>query len=194
LERVDLELIKRIFDITISLFIIIIIAIPCIFIWFMVKLTSSGPGIYWSRRAGRQGTFFMMPKFRTMHTETPEVATDKLSCSELYMTPIGLFLRKTSLDELPQFFTVLTGKMSIVGPRPALHNQCELINKRKKLGIDTLRPGITGWAQINGRDDIKLSEKIIFDNDYLKYHSFLFDLRIIIRTISLVLIRKNTIY
>lgn len=190
----NLKLIKRIFDITISLFIIMIIIIPCIFIWVMVKLTSSGPGIYWSRRAGRQGTFFMMPKFRTMHTETPEVATDKLFCSELYMTPIGLFLRKTSFDELPQFFTVLTGKMSIVGPRPALHSQYELINKRKELGIDILRPGITGWAQINGRDDIKLSEKITFDDEYLKHRSFLFDLKIIIRTISLVFITKNKLY
>lgn len=187
-------MIKRTCDIIISLITISILMLPCIFIWLAIKLTSSGPGLYWSRRAGRNDKFFIMPKFRTMRVGTPEIATDQLSHPKKYMTPIGFFLRKTSLDEIPQFLSVLSGEMSIVGPRPALHNQNELIYRRKKLGIDILRPGITGWAQINGRDDITLSEKIFFDHEYLKYQSLLFDFKIIIRTISLVLKRKNTLH
>ena len=184
-------MIKRISDILIALIAIGILLIPCIFIWFGVKLTSSGPGIYWSQRAGRNGNFFMMPKFRTMLIDTPEIETDKLSYAKQYITSIGHFLRKTSLDELPQFISVLSGEMSIVGPRPALYNQNNLIQKRKELGIDILRPGITGWAQIKGRDEITLSKKIRLDQEYLEHQSLLFDFKIILKTIFLVLKSKH---
>jgi len=184
-------MIKRISDITISLIAIIILLLPCSVILVSIKITSPGPAIYWSRRVGRKNKFFMMPKFRTMHLGTPEIATDKLLCSQKYITSIGLFLRKTSIDELPQFLMVLTGHMSIVGPRPALHNQNELIKKRKRLGIDVLRPGITGWAQINGRDDITLSQKVSLDYEYLISQSLLLDYKIIIKTISLILRLKH---
>jgi len=185
---------KRICDIAIALITISILIFPCVFVWLAVRLTSSGPAIYWSRRVGRKGTFFMMPKFRTMLLETPEVETDKLLCPTQYITPIGSFLRNTSLDELPQFLSVLSGNMSIVGPRPALHNQHILIAKRKEFGIDILRPGITGWAQINGRDSITPSKKIYLDRHYLQHQSILFDFKIIIRTILLLVWSKNVIY
>lgn len=177
---------KRICDVIISFIVIVILILPCIFVCIAIKLNSSGPALYWSRRAGRNGTFFMMPKFRTMILETPEIATDKLLNPKKYITSFGSFLRTTSIDELPQFFSVLSGDMSIVGPRPALHNQHDLIAERMKLGIDILRPGITGWAQINGRDDIVLSKKITLDYQYLQCQSTIFDFKIIIKTISLV--------
>ena len=187
-------MIKRICDILIALITINIFIIPCVFIWLAVKLTSSGPGLYWSQRVGRNGLIFMMPKFRTMRTETPELGTDEILSPTKYITPIGSFLRNTSLDEIPQILTVLIGKMSIVGPRPALRNQHSLIAKRKKLGVDILRPGITGWAQINGRDEITLSKKVYLDQQYLRRQSFMFDLKIIIKTIKLVLTAKNVIH
>lgn len=184
---------KRILDILIAGISISILIIPSILIWCLVKFTSPGPGIYWSQRIGRNGTIFKMPKFRTMYVKTPEVATDKLSCPEQYITPVGERLRNTSLDEIPQLFSVLIGDMSIVGPRPALHNQHQLIKKRKKLQIDTLRPGITGWAQINGRDDISLPKKIYLDQQYLKNQATIFDFKIIFRTILLLITSKNNI-
>jgi len=185
---------KRMFDIVISLITIFLSIIPLVFIWVAVKLTSSGPALYWSRRVGQKDTFFMMPKFRTMYLETPEVATDKLLYPKQYITPIGFFLRNTSIDEFPQFLSVLSGDMSIVGPRPALHNQHTLIAKRKELGINILRPGITGWAQIKGRDNIDQLNKIYLDHQYLQHQSILFDFKIIIRTISTVLKSKNVIH
>ena len=185
---------KRACDIVIALIIISILIFPCIFICIAIKCNSSGPAIYWSRRAGRMGKFFMMPKFRTMLVTTPEVATDKLLYPKQYITPIGSFLRSTSLDEIPQFLSVLSGNMSIVGPRPALHNQSVLIAKRKELGIDILRPGITGWAQINGRDDIGLSKKVFFDYEYLQHQSVLFDFKIILKTMSVAIKSKNIIH
>ena len=185
---------KRICDILIALITFSLIIIPCVFIWVIVKLTSSGPGIHWSRRVGRKGEIFMMPKFRTMRIDTPELATDKISDPKQFITPIGSFLRNKSLDELPQVLSVLIGDMSIVGPRPSLYNQYELIAKRKNLGIDKLRPGITGWAQINGRDKITLSQKLFLDQQYLKHQSFIFDLKIIIGTLKLVLRAKNVIH
>lgn len=187
-------MIKRMCDILIALISMNIFFIPCVFIWLAVKLTSTGPGLYWSRRVGQNGLFFMMPKFRTMLIETPEVGTDQILSPAKYITPIGSFLRKTSLDETPQILTVLLGNMSIVGPRPALYNQYELTAKRKELGVDILRPGITGWAQINGRDEIALSKKVYLDQQYLKHQSFMFDLKIIIRTIKLVLTAKNVVH
>lgn len=157
-------------------------------------LTSTGPVIYWSRRVGSNGTFFMMPKFRTMKINTPEVATEKLVDPSKYLTPLGSFLRHTSFDEFPQFISVLKGDMSVVGPRPALHNQYDIISKRKELGIDILSPGITGWAQINGRDHVDDKYKIKLDYTYLKKRSLLFDLKIIIITIIKVAKSKDIVH
>ena len=177
---------KRCFDITFALIASVFAIPPVVVIWLILALTSEGSAIYWSQRAGRQGQFFMMPKFRSMRINTPEVATDKLTHARTHITPFGSFLRRTSLDELPQIYSVLRGDMSIVGPRPALHNQCELIAKRAALGIDQLRPGITGWAQIQGRDDITLRDKLQFDGEYLARQSLFFDLKIILLTVVAV--------
>tara|TARA_A100001015_G_scaffold300769_1_gene386686 strand:+ start:1296 stop:1859 length:564 start_codon:yes stop_codon:yes gene_type:complete len=185
---------KRLFDILIAFVASIILIIPCVFISILILLTSSGPVIHWSRRIGSYGTYFMMPKFRTMQVHTPEVETNKLSNPKKYITPIGYFLRRTSIDELPQLFSVLIGDMSLVGPRPALYNQYEIITKRKELGIDVLRPGITGWAQVNGRDKISLEEKIGFDYQYLKQQSILFDLIIILKTIISIVKSENILH
>ena len=173
-------MIKRTLDLIIALSAATIFAVPYIVIMAGVRLSSPGPVLYWSRRAGRQGQFFMMPKFRSMRIDTPEVATDKLGDANSYITPFGSFLRRTSLDELPQIYSVLRGDMSIVGPRPALHNQHELIAKRAALGVDHLRPGVTGWAQVNGRDEIAMQDKLRFDRDYLERQSLFFDLKIIL--------------
>ncbi|MDA9806251.1 sugar transferase [Alphaproteobacteria bacterium] len=182
---------KRVCDILISLIATIILIIPCVFISIFILQTSPGPVIYWSRRTGSNGTTFMMPKFRTMKIQTPEVATDKLSDPQKYLTPIGSFLRRSSIDELPQLFSVLIGDMSLVGPRPVLYNQYDIISKRKVLGIDILKPGITGWAQINGRDNISTKEKINLDYEYLKKQSIFFDIKIIFKTINLVIKKRN---
>ena len=185
---------KRLFDILIAFIAIIILIIPCIFISILILHTSSGPVIYWSRRTGSNGTHFMMPKFRTMQVHTPEVPTDKLSDPEKYLTPIGSFLRRSSIDELPQLLSVLIGDMSLVGPRPALYNQYDVISKRKVLGIDILKPGITGWAQINGRDHISIKEKINLDYEYLKKQSIFFDFEIILKSILFVIKMKNILH
>lgn len=185
---------KRICDILLSIIIISILFIPSIFIWLAIKLTSSGPGFYWSERIGYKSKIFMMPKFRTMIVETPEIETNELLCSKKYITRIGFFLRRSSIDEIPQFLSVFLGDMSLVGPRPALWNQHELIAKRKKLKIDMLRPGITGWAQINGRDEISLSEKISLDYQYLQNQSLFLDLNIILKTIIIAIKSKNVIH
>ena len=177
---------KRCFDIIFAFIASVFAIAPFVVIWLMVASASPGSAIYWSRRAGRQGQFFMMPKFRSMRIDTPEVATDKLGDASTYITPFGSFLRRTSLDELPQIYSVLRGDMSVVGPRPALHNQHELIAKRAALGIDQLRPGVTGWAQINGRDEIALQDKLRFDQEYLARQSLFFDLKIIVLTVVAV--------
>ena len=179
-------MIKRLLDLIIAVHAAILFAVPYIVIMVGVRLSSPGPAIYWSWRAGRQGQFFRMPKFRSMRTDTPEVATDKLDDPGTYVTSFGSFLRRTSLDEIPQIYSVLRGDMSIVGPRPALHNQHELIAKRVALGIDQLRPGVTGWAQINGRDEIALQDKLRFDREYLARQSLFFDLKIILLTVLTV--------
>ena len=179
-------MVKRSLDLIIALSATVIFAVPFVVIVVGVRLSSSGPVLYWSRRAGRHGQFFMMPKFRSMQIDTPEVATDKLGDANSYITPFGSFLRRTSLDELPQIYSVLRGDMSIVGPRPALHNQDELIAKRAALGVDQLRPGITGWAQINGRDEIASQDKLRFDQHYLERQSLFFDLKIIVLTLVAV--------
>ena len=185
---------KRVLDLIIGIGAALVFAVPYLFIILSVKLSSPGPALYWSRRAGSHGTFFMMPKFRTMQINTPEVATDKLGDAKSYLTPIGSFLRRTSLDELPQLYSVMRGDMSIVGPRPALHNQDELIAGRAALGIDQLRPGVTGWAQINGRDEIALQDKLQFDREYLERQSLFFDLKIIFLTVIAVVRSRGVLH
>ena len=182
---------KRLSDILISIVAIIILAVPFLIIALIVKLSSKGPVIYWSRRFGQNENFFMMPKFRTMKINTPEISTDKLTIPENYLTPTGPFLRRTSLDEIPQFFSVLIGDMSVVGPRPVLHNENEVITRRNKLGINKLKPGITGWAQVNGRDNVTLDEKVKFDHEYLLKQNLMFDILIIAKTLKIVVYAKD---
>lgn len=153
----------------------------------LVRLTSPGPVIYWSDRVGRHNKIFIMPKFRTMRIDTPAVATHLLSNPEQFLTPIGSFLRRSSLDELPQLWSILRGDMSFVGPRPALFNQDDLIALRTRYGIDQMTPGLTGWAQINGRDELPIPEKVQLDVEYMQRQSFWFDLEIIFLTFLKVL-------
>ena len=173
---------KRLFDITCSLIALTVLAIPMLLIASLVKLTSSGPILYWSDRVGRYNTLFKMPKLRTMQTDTPSVATHLLDDPDRWLTPIGKFLRKSSLDEIPQLFSIIAGDMSIVGPRPALFNQEDLIALRTEKGVHQLTPGLTGWAQINGRDELPIPIKVEFDEYYLKNRSFLLDMQIIFQT------------
>ena len=156
----------------------------------LVKLTSKGPVLYWSDRVGVNNTIFKMPKFRTMRMDTPAVATHLLTNPDQYLTPIGRFLRKSSLDELPQLLSILKGDMSFVGPRPALFNQDDLVLSRTKKGIHALTPGLTGWAQVNGRDELPIPVKVEFDEYYLLHHSFFFDLKIILLT-ALKVVRRE---
>ena len=167
------------FDLVIVLAISPLIFIPALLVMIAVKLTSKGPALYWSDRVGKDNQIFQMPKFRSMKLDTPEVASHLLSNPKSAFTPIGHFIRKTSLDELPQILCVLKGDMSLVGPRPALFNQDDLIELRTALGVDRLIPGVTGWAQVNGRDELELAEKVKFDKDYLDRKSFVFDIRIL---------------
>jgi len=182
---------KNMFDLLLSLCLIIVLSVPIIIIAVLVRLTSSGPVLYWSDRVGVGNGIFKMPKFRTMRIDTPAVATHLLKEPDAYMTPIGRFIRKTSLDELPQLWSVLKGDMSFVGPRPALFNQDDLIALRTKKGVHQLIPGITGWAQINGRDDIPISVKVEYDEYYIKNQSFLFDLKILWNTFFKVIKKEG---
>lgn len=170
---------KRIFDLVLAVWAGLFLAIPIVLTAVMVRLTSTGPILYWSDRVGRNNAIFRMPKFRTMQTDTPAVATHLLSDPQRYLTPIGGFLRKSSLDELPQLWSILRGDMSFVGPRPALFNQEDLIGLRTQMGVHKLVPGLTGWAQINGRDELAISEKVAFDIEYLQKRSLGFDLWIL---------------
>ena len=182
---------KKIFDLLLSLCLIIVLSGPIIIIAVLVKLTSRGPALYWSDRVGVGNGIFKMPKFRTMRIDTPAVATHLLTDPDAYLTPIGPFLRKSSLDELPQLWSVLKGDMSFVGPRPALFNQDDLIALRTEKGVHRLIPGITGWAQINGRDDIPIPKKVEFDAYYLKNRSIFFDLKILFLTFLKVTRAEN---
>ena len=184
-------MLKRFIDLLISSIFLILFFYLFVLIALIIKLTSKGPAIYWSKREGRNGKFFMMPKFRTMIIDTPELPKSKLLYPEKYLTKFGKILRATSLDELPQFISVLQGNMSVVGPRPGLYNQNELLRKRHSLGIDKLTPGITGWAQVNGRDKLSLNEKIKFDYEYLERKSLRFDLYIILLTFWVVIRSKD---
>ena len=182
---------KKIFDLLLFLCLIMVLAVPIFIIAVLVKLTSNGPVLYWSDRVGIGNKIFKMPKFRTMRIDTPAVATHLLKDPDAYLTPIGPFLRKSSLDELPQLWSVLKGDMSFVGPRPALFNQEDLIALRTAKGVHRLIPGITGWAQINGRDDLPIPVKIEFDIHYLENHSLMFDIKILFLTLLKVLRREG---
>lgn len=172
-------MIKRAFDIVAALIGMAIVAVPALLITLAVRLTSEGPALYWSDRVGRNNRLFKMPKFRTMRLDTPAVATHLLDDPSRYVTPVGAFLRKTSLDEIPQLWSILIGDMSVVGPRPALFNQADLVQLRTAAGVHSLVPGLTGWAQVSGRDDLPIAVKVEFDRYYLQHRSLLFDLRII---------------
>jgi O-antigen biosynthesis protein WbqP len=182
---------KRIIDITLSLIIIFIASPLIILIILMIKLTTNGKIFHISKRIGRNNELFSMYKFCTMVKETPNVATHLLTEPNKYITKIGAFLRNTSLDEFPQLWNILIGEMTFVGPRPALYNQTELIQQRSKEGIHLLTPGLTGWAQVNGRDELTMLEKIKFDKEYLEKKNISFDFYIVIRTISQVLKRSG---
>ena len=185
---------KRIFDISIVIIGMIFLIIPICILCLIIKLTSPGPILYWSRRVGKNNIEFMMPKFRSMKVDAPVVATHLLNNPNDWLTSIGSFIRKTSLDELPQLWSILIGDMSIVGPRPALYNQIDLITIRTNLGIHVLMPGLTGWAQINGRDEIALDDKILLDLEYLNKRSLLFDLRIIWITLKKVVYKEGILH
>ncbi|HVK40840.1 MAG TPA: sugar transferase [Phenylobacterium sp.] len=178
---------KRAFDLVVSAAALVVLSPILLVAAVAVKATSKGPALYWSDRVGRDNVIFRMPKFRSMRIETPAVATHLLDDTTVWLTPIGGFLRKSSIDELPQLWSILRGHMSIVGPRPALFNQDDLIALRTQQGVHRLRPGLTGWAQVNGRDELPIPEKVRLDADYLRDRSFLLDLKTIWMTVGKVL-------
>ena len=182
---------KRMFDIVFALVIGTLLLVPILTMALAVRLTSSGPALYWSDRMGRHNRIFKMPKFRSMRIDTPVVATHLLQNPDQWLTPIGSFLRKFSLDELPQLWSVLKGDMSFVGPRPALFNQEDLIALRTEKGVHKLVPGLTGWAQVNGRDELPIPQKVRLDAEYLQRRSLLFDLKILWMTALKVLARDG---
>jgi len=182
---------KRLFDLFLVLTVGVILIFPIMAVAAAVRLTSPGPALYWSDRVGRYNRIFRMPKFRSMRIGTPAVATHLLQDPDAWLTPIGAFLRKTSLDELPQLWSILTGDMSFVGPRPALFNQDDLVALRTERGVHELVPGLTGWAQINGRDELPIPDKVALDVEYLRRRSFPFDLRILWQTVAKVLRRDG---
>ena len=182
---------KRFFDLILGLVAAAMLLVPIIVVGIVVRMTSPGPVLYWSDRVGRNNAIFKMPKFRSMRVGTPAVATHLLGNPQAHLTPIGSFLRKSSLDELPQLWSILVGDMSFVGPRPALFNQQDLIALRTDLGVHTLVPGLTGWAQVNGRDELPIPEKVKLDLAYLQRQSFWFDIRILWMTFVKVLRRDG---
>jgi O-antigen biosynthesis protein WbqP len=184
-------MLKRSFDFCLALFAGLLLLGLIAALAFAVRLTSTGPVLYWSDRVGRHNRLFRMPKFRSMRIDTPVVATHLLSDPEAYLTPIGSFLRRTSLDELPQLWCILAGDMSFVGPRPALFNQHDLIELRTRAGVHEIVPGLTGWAQINGRDELPIPDKVALDAEYLRRRGFWFDLYIIWQTAIKVLRRDG---
>lgn len=182
---------KRVFDLFFSFLAVMILLIPIFFVAIAVRVTSPGPILYWSDRVGKDNKIFRMPKFRSMRVGTPAVATHLLEDPRTYLTPIGSFLRKSSLDELPQLWSIIVGDMSFVGPRPALFNQYDLIESRTQRGVHKLFPGLTGWAQVNGRDEIPISEKVKLDEEYLQRVSIWFDMRILWQTFVKVVRRDD---
>lgn len=182
---------KRLFDLLLALCAGLVLLVPILLVALAVRLTSPGPALYWSDRVGRHNQIFRMPKFRSMRVDTPAVATHLLKDPGRYLTPIGPFLRKSSLDELPQLWSILRGDMSFVGPRPALFNQDDLIEQRTRLGVHELVPGLTGWAQVNGRDELPIPQKVALDAEYIQKQSLAFDLRILFMTLAKVLRRDG---
>jgi len=184
-------MLKRVFDIVFAATMLVVFALPIVLIAAAIRLTSPGSVIYSSDRVGRNNRVFHMPKFRTMRVDTPTVATHLMENPNEYLTPIGVFLRKSSLDELPQLWSILVGDMSVVGPRPALFNQDDLIALRSEAGVQKITPGLTGWAQINGRDELPIPEKVKLDVEYMQRQSFCFDLKIIFLTFVRVVHRQG---
>ncbi len=184
-------MLKRCFDLLLAVCASLILLLPILITALCVKLTSRGPAVYWSDRVGKNNVIFKMPKFRSMRIDTPAVATHLLSNPDQYLTPIGSFLRKSSLDELPQLWSILNGDMSFVGPRPALYNQHDLIALRTEKNVHTIPPGLTGWAQVNGRDELPIPVKVELDAYYLQHQSFLLDMRILLMTFFKVLRRDG---
>jgi len=182
---------KRVFDFTFAGVVAVLLALPILAVVLIVRLTSPGPALYWSDRLGRNNRIFKMPKFRSMRIDAPAVATHLLENPDQWLTPIGSFLRKSSLDELPQLWSILKGDMSFVGPRPALFNQDDLIALRTQHGVHALVPGLTGWAQVNGRDELPIPTKVQFDIEYLQRCSLAFDLKILWLTALKVLVRDG---
>lgn len=183
--------VKRMLDLVLAIILTILFSVPMILLAFAVRLTSSGPILFWSDRVGRDDYIFKMPKFRTMRTNTPAVATHLLKDPQSFLTPIGGFLRRSSLDELPQIWSILVGDMSFVGPRPALYNQDDLIALRAERQVNSLVPGLTGWAQINGRDELSIAAKVDLDVEYMQKQSFFFDTYILYLTFIKVLGRDG---
>ena len=181
---------KRLFDFILALLLLLLLMVPMSIITIVIKLTSRGTAIHWSDRVGKNNVIFKMPKFRSMKIDTPDLASHLLKDPSSALSPVGSFLRKYSLDEIPQLWSILKGDMSFVGPRPALFNQNDLVNLRSTYGVDKILPGLTGWAQVNGRDDLLIIEKVNKDVEYLQKHSFLFDLKILWLTI-LKVIKKD---
>jgi len=182
---------KRLFDLALALVVAVFLALPVAAVAVAVRLTSPGPALYWSDRVGRKNRIFRMPKFRSMRIDTPAVATHLLQNPDQWLTPIGSFLRKSSLDELPQLWSILKGDMSFVGPRPALFNQDDLISLRTEKGVHELVPGLTGWAQVNGRDELPIPQKVALDAEYLQRQSLRLDLKILWMTALKVLARDG---
>jgi O-antigen biosynthesis protein WbqP len=182
---------KRIFDVLLALLASTLLLLPIVVTALAVRATSSGPALYWSDRVGRHNKLFRMPKFRSMRVDTPAVATHLLTDPASYLTPIGSFLRKSSLDELPQLWSILRGDMSFVGPRPALFNQDDLIALRTQQGVHEWLPGLTGWAQVNGRDELPIPQKVALDVEYIQKQSLAFDVRILFMTLAKVLRRDG---
>ena len=182
---------KRIFDILLAFMLIIILIIPFFIITILIRLNSKGPAIHWSKRIGKDNLIFNMPKFRTMRIETPNITTNLLKDPEFWITTIGKVLRKYSLDELPQIYSILKGDMSFVGPRPALYNEKKLVNLRTSNNIHKLLPGITGLAQINGRDSLTLKQKVEYEKEYINSKSFYLDVKILFKTIGIVIMARN---
>lgn len=182
---------KRLFDLLLGVVVLAILALPILVVAFAVRVTSKGPVLYWSDRVGIHNQIFKMPKFRSMRVGTPAVATHLLSDPHSHLTPIGSFIRRTSLDELPQLWSILKGDMSFVGPRPALFNQHDLIELRTEKGVHHVLPGLTGWAQVNGRDDIPIPRKVQLDYEYLQKQSLLFDIQILWLTFLKVIKRDG---
>jgi O-antigen biosynthesis protein WbqP len=181
---------KRLFDLILAVIAAVVLLAPFFLVWLAVHLTSRGPALYWSARVGRDNAIFKMPKFRSMRVGTPAVATHLLNDPKVYLTPIGSFLRKSSLDELPQLWSILKGDMSFVGPRPALFNQDDLIALRTEAGVEKLVPGLTGWAQVNGRDELPIPQKVALDVEYMQRQSLWFDIKILWMT-ALKVIKRD---